>query len=159
MLRRIWQAITQWFRRLFGLNKSTAKTQTPEIAPAKPLSDADYEYLFMQLLEGVEHGWNQGRVNKFFDGLKHRATEEQWVEWLRTFGERVLASPAPNRQLALGMLQLGELGCGKIGEVAYEIGSELISRQSQQQMLSFPAEGVGVQSDTGIIEYDGLDRS
>lgn len=159
MFRRIWQAIVQFFRHLFGLRTSSQSSSTGrrnptylssreearEAEPPRPLENADYEFLFMQLLEGISHGWQQQRVLKFFTDLERRTTEEQWIVWLRGFGERLLASPAPNQELAVRMLQMQTLGCGELGEVAGEIGNQLLYRTNMQSFtqpiqnnLNFP---------------------
>jgi CHAT domain-containing protein/Flp pilus assembly protein TadD len=86
----------------------------------------------MQLLEGVAHGWQQERIVKFFHDLETRSTQEQWLTWLQSFGGKLLASPAPNNELASRMVRLGEIGCGQLGEVAYDIGMQLLLRESRQ---------------------------
>jgi hypothetical protein len=136
MIGRIWQKIVQFFQSLFGRNgrkssKSSLKTIKQQIQPPKPLENADYEFLFMQLLEGIAHGWQQPRVEKFFAELDDRTTEAQWVQWLSKFGEKLLASPAPNQELALRMLTLGDMGCGEISNTASEIGLQLLQRQEK----------------------------
>lgn len=135
MLRRIWQWIVRLLESLFGGRQNSTVTPVRK-QPPKPLEPADYEYLFMQLLEGVAHGWQQPRVMKFFDALKDRITVQQWVGWLRGFGERLLASPVPNNQLAARMVHLGELGCGEIGDVAQEIGMQLLMRNPPHQEVA-----------------------
>ncbi|MFB2923207.1 CHAT domain-containing protein [Aerosakkonema funiforme] len=149
MFRRIWQKIVRFFRRLFGWGTPTQRYRTAsgkrsylssaaeqrQLEAPKPLENADYEFLFMQLLEGVSHGWQQQRVLKFVADLEGRTTEEQWVTWLRGFGERLLLSPASNQELAIRMLQLADIGCGELGEVAGEIGSNLLERLDIQQPL------------------------
>ena len=149
MLRRIWRRIVRLFRRLFGSDRSSrtnrtarrkqvypslTQEQTKPEAP-KPLENADYEFLFMQLLEGVAHGWQQSRVLKFIAELEGRTTQEQWVAWLRGFGERLQASPAPNQDLALRMLQLGAVDCGQLGELASGIGSHLLAKGNRQHLI------------------------
>lgn len=134
MIGRIWQKIVQFFQSLFGQSrsnrsKSSVTALKKQIQPPKPLEKTDYEFLFMQLLEGIAHGWQQPRVEKFFAELDDRTTETQWVQWLRGFGEKLLASPAPNEELALRMLALSEMGCGEISNTAGEIGLELLQRQ------------------------------
>ncbi|MFB2895943.1 hypothetical protein ACE1CI_23785 [Aerosakkonemataceae cyanobacterium BLCC-F50] len=136
MIGRIWQKIVQFFQRLFGRSdskrsKSSITAIKKQIQPPKPLENADYEFLFMQLLEGIAHGWQQARVEKFFAQLDDRTTQTQWVQWIRSFGERLLALRAPNQELALRMLALGEMGCGEISETASEIGLELLQRQEK----------------------------
>lgn len=132
MLKQIWQLLVRWFQRFFGTSKRQNLTPPPvHQEPPPPLNDSDYEYLFMQLLEGVAHGWQQARVLKFFEALKERTSEAQWLGWLHRFGERLLATTSPNNELAARMVQLGEIGCGKIGELASEIGMQLLTRQDQ----------------------------
>src|SRR6476469_786330 len=137
MLRRIWQAIARWFQNLVGGGRSLTPPPVRK-EPPKSLTDTDYDFLFGQLLEGVSHGWQRDRVLQFFAALKGRATEAEWVAWLRGFGERVLASPAPNNELASRMVALGELGVGEIGDVAIDIGMQLLMRQPGYQAAQDP---------------------
>jgi Flp pilus assembly protein TadD len=161
MLRRIWQWLKSLFRRWFSPSKklgggtSDATTQ-PDAATQKPLDDADYEYLLMQLLEGVAHGWQQQRVLQFFETLGERGSPAAWAAWLRRFGDRLLASPSPNNELASRLVQLGELGCGEISTVAYEVGMQLLTRDQGQQIWEYDgADGYG--SGGGLqTNQDGL---
>ena len=162
MLRRIWQWLKGLFQRLFGTPPQPSpyqrqgeisasplnKGEQRGIEPPPALADSDYEYLFRQLLEGVAHGWPRERILRWFEGLKGRATEAEWAAWLRRFGERVLASPAPNDELAMRLVLLGEQilsvpSIQEIGEVAYGIGTQLLDRN--------PGEP--------IWEYEGPDAS
>ncbi|MFB2839485.1 hypothetical protein [Floridanema evergladense] len=136
MIGRIWQKIVQFFQSLFGGNrrkrsKSNLTALKKQIQPAKPLENSDYEFLFMQLLEGIAHGWQQSRVEKFFAELDDRTTEAQWVTWIHNFGQKLIASPAPNQELALRMLALGEMNCGEISTEAGEIGLQLLQKQEK----------------------------
>lgn len=124
MLRR---TIKRWFRRYFGTSKQAQPLKPTQTIEAKPLTNADYEYLFMQLLEGVAYGWRKEQVLRVFEALAERSTEQQWIAWLRGFGEKILASPVSNRQLATRMVHLGEIGCGEFGEIAKQIGLELLA--------------------------------
>lgn len=146
MLKQIWQWLKALFQRLFGRTTrsdsrrdsfaSSRSSTTTENAPApKPLEDSDYEYLFRQLLEGVAHSWQQDRIVRWFEGLQGRITYSEWVAWLRRFGERVLASPAPNSELAMRLVIVGEQilsvpSLQEIGETVYDIGRQLLSRES-----------------------------
>ncbi|BAY95196.1 protein prenyltransferase, alpha subunit (plasmid) [Microchaete diplosiphon NIES-3275] len=81
--------------------------------------------LFFQLLTGVnDENWSRGRVKGFLDGKN--IAEADLVQWLRRFGENLLASDGENRELATRMVRLGEVGCGVLGEVAGEIGREFL---------------------------------
>lgn len=145
MLKRIWQWLKGLFGRLFDTPQSSIhSSSTRETAP--PLADSDYEYLFRQLLEGIAHGWQQDRIIKWFEGMKGRTPFSEWAAWLRRFGERVLASPALNNELAGRLVQLGEKtipvkSLQEIGEVAYSIGTQLLDRNPKEP----------------IWEFDGLD--
>ncbi|MFB2973724.1 tetratricopeptide repeat protein [Aerosakkonema sp. BLCC-F183] len=171
MLGQIWQNIgnklfgklLRWFWRWFGSGfwsgRKAPKVQAAPIAVykkvelLKPLEDADYEFLFMQLLEGVAHGWQQTRVLHFLGSLKNRTTETEWLGWLRRFGKRLLATTTPNYPFAREMILLGEIGCGKLGEVAREIGNQLLAREQNKQVLRFANEDIYVfKEDRGAIE-------
>lgn len=167
MLGRIWrntwatlaQTLLKWFRNLFGWDffsqRNPNKVQPAPIKAYKRVeslqlvNDADYEFLFMQLIEGVAHDWEQTKVLKFIAGLESRSTQTEWVAWLRRFGERLLATPMPNHQLAEYMIRLGEVSCGKLGKVALEIGKRLLAREQNKQILSFGSE------DIHFTEIDG----
>jgi hypothetical protein len=58
----------------------------------------------------------------------NRIKEADLVEWLRGFGERLLASSAGNEELGRRLVLLGELSVGEVGDVGYEIGVRLLGR-------------------------------
>ena len=99
---------------------------------ASLLSDADYEFLFNQLLEGVAHGWHDLRIVRFFDLLGDRGKAKNWVAWLERSHPRMITLPIESkRQLGTLMVRLGELThanskIGKIGTVSNRIGRELL---------------------------------
>ena len=96
------------------------------------LSDADYEFLFNQLLEGIAHGWHDRRIVKFFIRLGDRAKQKDWVAWLERLECRASVLPSQSkRQLGTMMIRLGELTrsiaeVDKIGAVSHRIGKELL---------------------------------
>lgn len=92
------------------------------------LTNADLEFLFTQLLEGVHQARGQQWALKYIQRMENRISVERWIDWLLDFGERLLISPAPNIQLAERMVQLGELGIGTIGDLSYDIGLRLLTR-------------------------------
>lgn len=150
MLKRIWQWLRGLFRRLFGGGTSSQSSSYPNrvnsysprsmegmsgLEAPPSLADSDYEYLFRQLLEGVAHSWDQQRILRWFEGLKGRVSEADWVAWLQRFGERVLASPAPNNELGMRLVLLGDQtqsipSLQEVGNVAYDIGRQLLHRDS-----------------------------
>ncbi|MGK7925002.1 MAG: tetratricopeptide repeat protein, partial [Spirulina sp.] len=100
----------------------------------QPLTDKDYEFLFTQLLEGIAHGWQASRVERFIEALGNRGTKEQWVEWLQRYGAKILASPPPDSSLAERMIALGEItrsqpSLQKLGDTASGIGRLLMARE------------------------------
>jgi hypothetical protein len=138
MLKKIWQSFVRWFRKLFGTGKNRASLQgrgmaTERLAGAElpPLDDTDREYLFMQLLEGVAHGWQQPRAIGFFNKIRQRVRKSEWLEWLDKFGQNLLAASVPNYELAGRMVQLGQLDCGEIGDLAGDYGTQLLNRQAE----------------------------
>jgi tetratricopeptide (TPR) repeat protein len=149
MLKRIWQWLKGLFGRLFGVgtrsshrSRQDTHSTRDDAPPSKPLEDSDYEYLFRQLLEGVMHSWQQDRVLRWFEALKGRTTYGEWVAWLNRFGERVLASPAPNNELAARLVQLGEMllsipSLREIGEAAYGIGMRLLDRNPGEPIWEY----------------------
>ncbi len=143
MFEKIWRSLVKWFRKSFGLDIGN-KRNLAAIEALPPLDDVDREYLFMQLLEGVAHGWQQPRAIGFFNKIRHRVRKSDWLEWLDRFGSNLLDSPAPNYELAGRMVQLGQLDCGDIGDKAAEYGSRLLNfHQEELPMDLLP-----------IIEFD-----
>jgi hypothetical protein len=136
MLNKVWQSLVRWFRKLFGF-KSKRKVRNFSTAESTPLEDADYEYLFMQLLEGVAYGWQQPRAMSFFNKIRHRIRRSDWLEWLDRFGQNLLNAPVPNYELAGRMVQLSQLDCGEIGDKAGEYGIRLLERQQIELPMDF----------------------
>ena len=128
MFKKIWQSFVRWFRKLFGKGTIKASERVPT-AELPSLDDTDREYLFMQLLEGVAHGWQQPRAVGFFNKIRQRVRKSEWLEWLDRFGNNLMQAPVPNYELAGRMVQLAELDCGEIGDLAGEYGVKLLNRQ------------------------------
>ncbi len=147
LFKSIWQWIQEFFGQLFGLSgRSPSRVSGSQEDSNRPLTDTDYEFLFSQLLEGVAHGWHEGRILKYFEDLGERGKPKPWIAWLERFGEKAMASSAPNLQLAARMMRLGELAQSfrateTIGETAYEIGRRIYNKEAE----------------SGIWEYEGPD--
>jgi tetratricopeptide (TPR) repeat protein len=109
----------------------SARDKESSSSSVPPLTDADYEFLFSQLLEGVAHGWHPARIAKFFQQLGDRGQSQQWVAWLERFSTKILTSPHTyEQQLGARMMRLGQLtestaSVQQIGVVAYQIGRQL----------------------------------
>ncbi|WP_422661964.1 tetratricopeptide repeat protein [Pannus brasiliensis] len=138
LIQKIVRAIREFFRSLFGGRTRRVVTERETVA----LTDTDYEFLFMQLLDGVAHGWHEGRILKFFEKLGDRGRQRDWVEWLDRFGTRLQSSAANNQQLALRMIRLGELarafpGIERVGEAAYQVGYQLYTKETENLIWEF----------------------
>jgi hypothetical protein len=160
MLKKIWQSFVRWFRKLFGRGTSGstlsqrgyAKNRIVAHADLPPLDDTDREYLFMQLLEGVAHGWQQPRAIGFFNKIRQRVRKSDWLDWLERFGNNLLEAPVANYELAGRMVQLGQLDCGEIGDLAGEYGARLLDRQAAQ----LPGDFLPIM-EFDALEFDRLD--
>lgn len=131
MLRRLLQWLKKFFELPFGSQQthSLKAVRGHQVVTSLPeLTNADLELLFTQLLEGVHQARGKHWAMKYLQRMENRISDERWIDWLLIFGERLLISPAPNLQLATRMVQLGELGIGQIGELSYEIGIRLLTR-------------------------------
>ncbi len=126
MLRQLWHWLRRLFQRILGRKKIT-----PPVKIETPQPEIDYESLFLELLAGVADGWSRADVKGFLTGKG--VIEADLVEWLRGFGERLLASPVENEELARRLVKLGELSVGKVGDVGYQIGRSLLERVDVNQ--------------------------
>jgi hypothetical protein len=142
MVQQMLKQIIQWFKGLFRslfAGKRTTYHRGDDVIkqPPPPLTDTDLEFLFNQLIEGVHQARGQAWAQKWLHNIEHRVSTERWVQWLRHFGERLLASPRPNNELAARLVQLGDLGVGEVGNVAHEIGMQLLTRFSEEPVWEY----------------------
>ena len=118
-----------------------------EVTSLSDLTDADYEFLFNQLLDGVAHGWNQLKVIKFFQNLGAKGEETSWVAWLEKFSTKIPDVPNDSqRRLGAIMLRLAE-----VTQSAAEL-SQLSAISTQIGKKLFFGNTANL-----IWEYDGLD--
>jgi hypothetical protein len=163
MFKKIWQSFVRWFRKLFGggsqssLQGRNSANGRISAAELPPLDDTDREYLFMQLLEGVAHGWQQPRAIGFFNKIRQRVRKSDWLEWLDRFGNNLIDAPVPNYELAGRMVQLGQLDCGEIGDLAGDYGAQLLNRQAEE----FPDNLLPIMEfdsvESAQVDADGVD--
>ncbi|MEH2247557.1 hypothetical protein [Nostoc sp.] len=123
MLKRLWRWLKRSFQRLFGKKQTPPLEKQRRVESPKQLTDAEYESLFLQLLAEVNDGLSRGGAKGFL--AAKRINEANLVEWLRGFGERLLALATPNDELAKRIVRLGELSIGEVSVVAYDIGRRL----------------------------------
>jgi CHAT domain-containing protein/Flp pilus assembly protein TadD len=131
MLKRLIKWLNQFFKRAFGSKRTRYKNRIKRqnvVNQAPELTNADLEVLYNQLLEGVYQARGQQWAKKYLQRMENRISVDRWLDWLLSFGEKLLVSPAPNNQLATRMVQLGELGIGVIGDLSYDIGIRLLTR-------------------------------
>lgn len=125
MFKGIWRPVSKWWQSLVGTTPQKALAASADLPP---LTDPDYEYLFMQLLEGVSHGWQQPRAIEFFRKIKQRAPKSQWIAWMNSFGDQAVNSPTPNEELARRMIQLGDLDCSEVTSLAGDYGHQILGK-------------------------------
>jgi Flp pilus assembly protein TadD len=124
------------------------------------LTDADYEFLFNQLLEGIAHGWHDHRIAKFFNQLGDRAQQQDWVAWLERLRVKVLTLPIQSkRQLGSMMIRLGELTqstaeVNQIGKVANRIGRELLFGNTEDVIWEYVGSDLPPESPTISITME-----
>ncbi len=145
MFKRLIQWLKKFFQALFGGNTTKPKSKivsSVEKKPAPPLSDTDLEFLFTELLEGVNQARGQAWALKWLHNIEHRVSTERWLEWLNKFGDKLLASTAPNNELATRLVQLGELEVGEVGDTAYDIGMQLLTRNQTEPIWEYSGPDV-----------------
>ncbi|MDY6781607.1 MAG: hypothetical protein SW833_03470 [Cyanobacteriota bacterium] len=141
----------RWLQNVFKGSSNSTKVALSPAAEDKgeipPLSDEDYNFLFGQLLDGVAHGWQAPRVQRFFEQLGEQGKHPLWIRWLQqSYGPKVLASPVPDLELSKKLVLLAHQTqyLPKIMEVGAMANA--IAQSIQQKATINP-----------IWEYDGPD--
>ncbi|MBG1268013.1 tetratricopeptide repeat protein [Nostoc sp. WHI] len=150
MLKRLWRWLKRSFQRLFGKKQTPPLEKQRKVELPKQLTDAVCESLFLQLLAEVNDGLSRGGAKGFL--AANRINEANLLEWLQGFGERLLALPTPNNELAKRMVQLGELNIGEVSVVAYDIGRRLGGGKTNRQ----GAEDAEEETEAETITLDEL---
>jgi len=122
MVKRFWR----WLVRLIQpILPPCLKWRRHQRVKLQRLSDADYQRLFEQLLTGVSQGWNPEQVSQH---LGHRINDRYFRAWLLEYGKQLRQLPEVDHRLACKLLQLSRLGCGELGEIAADIGRDLLAK-------------------------------
>lgn len=121
MIKRFWQWLVRLIQRIvppFLKPKQNRRRQ-------KRLSDAEYQQLFRQLLIGVNQGWNREQI---LQHLGYQSSDRSFKVWLYDYGQQLRQLPEADHQLAWQLLQMSGVGCGELGEIAAEIGKDLLAK-------------------------------
>ncbi len=116
----------------FSTRKRDLELEAKSTVSDKALTDADYEFLFGQLLEGVAYGWHRGKIVKFFQQLGAKGNPEAWVSWLERFNHKLSSvSDISRRESATKIMRFGEIARASleiqaIGIAAHQIGQQLL---------------------------------
>lgn len=158
MLKRLIQWLKNFFQSLFGgkSSRSSVRRDVPQEPPPQ-LTDTDLEFLFNELLEGVHQAKGQAWAIKWLHNIEHRISTQRWIEWLRQLEERLLAAPTPNNELASRLVQLGDLGVGEVGDVAYDIGMQLLTRNQAEPIWEYA--GPDTVSAASLPESDSVSNA
>ncbi|MBE9093227.1 tetratricopeptide repeat protein [Tychonema sp. LEGE 07203] len=87
----------------------------------------EYKTLFMELLDGVDEGWEQEQI---LEHLGEHCDNPYLIRWLKGFGmeelEKLWGSPDFDRGYL--MIKLGEIHCGELGKVSQTFGYQIIEK-------------------------------
>ncbi|WP_155962967.1 tetratricopeptide repeat protein [Dolichospermum circinale] len=137
MLTWLLQGLNEFLQYIFDsmgiINPQTSQGNLVAEQPPE-LTSADLEFLFNELLEGVNQARGERWALKYLQRMEPRITVDRWLDWLLTYGDKLLSSPAPNHELAQRMVQLGELGIGEVGNLSHDIGIQLLWRNMNQDL-------------------------
>lgn len=125
MLGRFMQWLTERIRGLFISPKPPSNLL---VRPTPPLTDAECEAFFFQLLDGVATGWGSGDIQRFFAALANRADEARWISWLKHLDVRLETGEVLPMPIAQQFVRFGEVASGTIAQRALDIGTNAIAR-------------------------------
>ncbi|MCP2732259.1 tetratricopeptide repeat protein, partial [Limnofasciculus baicalensis] len=132
MVKRLWRWLIRLSQSIF--NKRRTRIQSPR------LSDREYQRLFAELIAGVGDGWNQGDVSHH---LGNQINSRFFQDWLRRYGRELRRLPDADYRLAGRLVKLSRLGCGAFGQIAADIGRDLLLkpiREDVGETITVPSE-------------------
>ncbi|ANV84269.1 hypothetical protein AWQ21_07660 [Picosynechococcus sp. PCC 7003] len=88
-----------WLKKLFSPSQGRGQTPTVDLPP---LTDADFEFLLAQLLQGISRGWQPDRLEVFIADLGIRGKVTAWEAWLERYSTQILAQAQPPQQQQIG---------------------------------------------------------
>jgi tetratricopeptide (TPR) repeat protein len=153
MLKKLWQTLVRLWNRIF---KPTPPPPPPVPKPRPTRSDADYEAIFIKILDGVNNGWSRGNIKAIFTSENVR--EEELQGWLCRFAAtefvvNVISGISGNdpasveslREMAGRMVQFGQIYGGKLGEEAVQLGEQILGvrqPESEEASKSLPNQDI-----------------
>lgn len=127
----------QWLtERIRGLFISPKPPSSLLVRPTPPLTDAECEAFFFQLLDGVSMGWGSGDIQRFFAALVDRADEARWISWLKHLDVRLETGEVLPLPIAQQFVRFGEVASGPIAQRALDIGTNAIARAPKASSAS-----------------------
>ena len=155
MLKRLIQWLKKFFQGLFGTKTQNSPDRNISSSSSPPaLNDTDLEFLFTELLEGVHQARGQAWAEKWLQNIESRVPRQRWVQWLQKFGDKLLAAPTPNNELASRLVQLGELGVGEVSTVAYDIGMRLLTRNQVEPVWEYSGPDAAIAPTAAVSQED-----
>lgn len=88
-----------WLKKLFSPSQGRGQIPTVDLPP---LTDADFEFLLAQLLQGISRGWQPDRLEVFIADLGIRGKVTAWEAWLERYSTQILAQAQPPQQQQIG---------------------------------------------------------
>ena len=68
------------------------KREMQTVRELPELTNSDLEFLFTQLLEGVEQARGEHWAQRWLQNIEHRVSQQRWLDWLEQFGKKLLNS-------------------------------------------------------------------
>lgn len=124
MLQTLWQWLRQLWQRLqgwFGRRPAADLPPAPAPAAAPTRSAAEYEALFLALLDNPE--LTSGRFKGWL--ISKNLTEAELTAWLQQFGDRLQANPDQHQELAQRLIQFGTIVNGPTAQAALQLGKKI----------------------------------
>ncbi|MCT7992716.1 CHAT domain-containing protein [Laspinema olomoucense] len=121
----MWRKLWRWLKQIYqSLQQRFQKPEPPP--PPRQIPDIEFETKFRQLLEAVANGATGGEIQAL--RMTTNIKESEWIPWLQRFGERLQDSPETHGEIALRLVQFGQLHRGELGKVAERIGRQILAQ-------------------------------
>ncbi|NET66713.1 MAG: hypothetical protein F6K63_20905 [Moorea sp. SIO1G6] len=105
--------------------------------PEQILEDAEYESIFLSLLEGVSTGWQKAEIEDFFAKQPVSIDQSTFQSWLRKFCRRLMKAPQGNIEVAQRMISFGEIGDWQLGRISKEFGEKILTASRRDTVVVY----------------------